>query len=267
MLDFNDKSKITTNKLPQLSAIIITKNEEDNISDCLASVAWADEIIIVDSGSTDNTVELCRQYTDKILITKDWPGFGPQKNRALDRATGEWVLSIDADERVTNSLEAEIKQAIIDGKASAFRIPRQSSYCGRWIKHSGWYPDYVLRLFRRDYARFSNDIVHEKVLVSQGEIGTLKTPLKHYSFNSLEEVLEKTNSYSSANALKYYEQGKKSGLSKAIFHGFWAFFRTYILRAGFLDGREGFMLAVSNAEGTYYRYLKLMYLQEQNVKH
>lgn len=250
-----------------LSVIIITKNEENNISDCLASVAWADEIIVVDSGSTDNTVSLCRKYTDKILITDDWPGFGPQKNRALDRATGEWVLSIDADERVTKALETEIKQAIAHGKASAFRIPRQSRYCGRWIKHSGWSPDYVIRLFRRDSARFSDDIVHEKVLVSQGELGTLKTPLKHYSFNSLEEVLDKTNSYSSANALKSYECGKKSSLSKAILHGLWAFVRTYVLQVGFLDGREGFMLAVSNAEGTYYRYLKLMYLQEQNAKH
>ena len=267
MLDFNDKSKITTNQLPQLSAILITNNEENNISECLASVAWADEIIVVDSGSIDNTVTLCRKYTDKILVTKDWPGFGPQKNRALDRATCEWVLSIDADERVTNALKAEIKQAIVDGKASAFRIPRQSRYCGRWIKHSGWSPDYVIRLFRRDSARFSDDIVHEKVEVLQGKLGTLKTPLKHYSFNSLEEVLNKTNSYSSANALKSYQRGKTSSLSKAIFHGFWAFFRTYILRAGFLDGREGFILAISNAEGTYYRYLKLMYLQEQNAKH
>jgi glycosyltransferase involved in cell wall biosynthesis len=250
-----------------LSIILITKNEEKNISECLASVAWADEIIVVDSGSTDNTVTLCRSFTDKILVTKDWPGFGPQKNRALDRATCEWVLSIDADERVTNTLEAEIKQAIVDGKASAFRIPRQSRYCGRWIKHSGWSPDYVIRLFRRDSARFSDDIVHEKVVVSQGDIGTLKTPLKHYSFNSLEEVLNKTNSYSSANALKSYERGKKSSLSKAIFHGLWAFVRTYVLQVGFLDGREGFMLAVSNAEGTYYRYLKLIYLQEQNAKH
>ncbi len=245
--------------MPKLSVILITKNAAVHIEDCLTSVAYADEIIVVDCGSDDNTVALCRPFTDKIFITDDWPGFGPQKNRALAKATGEWVLSIDADERVTPALQEEIKQAITHTYCTAFRLPRQSSYCGRWIKHSGWTPDYVTRLFRRDSACFSDDLVHEKVQLLQGDLCTLKTPLLHYSFNSLEEVLNKMNSYSSANALKYYEQGKKSSLKKAIFHGLWAFVRTYFLQAGFLDGREGFMLAVSNAEGTYYRYLKLMY--------
>ncbi len=243
-----------------LSVIIITKNEENHISDCLATIAWCNEIIVVDCGSTDNTVALCQKYTDKIFIENDWQGFGVQKNRALAKATGEWVLSIDADERVTAALQQEIKHAIAHSIYTAFRMPRQSCYCGRWIKHSGWTPDYVTRLFRRDCAHFSDDIIHEKVQVLPGDIGTLKRPLRHYSFNSLEEVLEKINSYSSANAHKHFEQGKKSSLSKAIFHGLWSFVRTYVLRAGFLDGREGFMLAVSNAEGTYYRYLKLMYL-------
>jgi len=244
-----------------LSVIIITKNAAVHIEACLTSVAWIDEIIVVDCGSTDNTVPLCRSFTDKIFITDDWPGFGPQKNRALAKATGKWVLSIDADERITSDLKEEIKQVIMTARYAAFRMPRQSRYCGRWIKYSGWTPDYVIRLFLRDNARFSNDLVHEKVQVLRGEIGTLKTPLLHYSFNSLEEVLDKTNRYSSANALKQYRSGKKSSLKKAIVHGLWAFIRTYILQAGFLDGREGFMLAVSNAEGTYYRYLKLMYLQ------
>ncbi len=248
--------------MPKLSVIIITKNEENHIKQCLASVAWCDEIIIVDCGSTDNTVELCRHYTNKIFITDDWPGFGPQKNRALAKATGEWVLSIDADEQVTTTLQQEIKQTITHATESAFRIPRRSRYCGRWIKHSGWSPDYVTRLFRRSCANFSNDLVHEKILL-QGNIGTLKTPLLHYSFESLEEVLEKVNNYSSANAQMHYAKGKKSSLSKAILHGLWAFLRTYLLRAGFLDGREGFMLAVSNAEGTYYYYLKLLFIQDR----
>jgi len=248
-----------------LSVIVITKNEEKNIADCLASVAWADEIIVVDNNSSDKTVELCREYTNKIIVTKDWPGFGLQKKRALDKATGDWVLSLDADERVTEPLYNEIEQVLQDTEATAFRIPRLSQYCGRWIKHSGWSPDYVLRLFRRGKAQFSEDIVHEKVILLEGELGTLKNPLKHYSFNSLEEVLDKTNSYSTANALKSHQQGKKSSLGKAIVHGLWAFFRTYIIRAGFMDGREGFILAVSNAEGTYYRYLKLMYFDEQSL--
>jgi len=247
-----------------LSVVIITKNEESNIKECLNSVAWADEIIVVDNNSTDKTVEICRLYTEQVIITQDWPGFGLQKQRALDKATGEWVLSIDADERVPEALYEEIQQVIKQSNCSAFRIPRLSRYCGRWIKHSGWSPDYVLRLFKRNKARFSEDIIHEKVELLEGEMGTLKTPLKHYSFNSIEEVLDKTNSYSTANALKSYQQGKKSSLTKAITHGLWAFFRTYILRAGFLDGREGFILAISNAEGTYYRYIKLMYLSEQH---
>jgi glycosyltransferase involved in cell wall biosynthesis len=248
--------------MPQLSVIIITKNEENHIGECLASVAWCDEIIVVDSGSTDNTIALCRSFTDKVFITQDWRGFGFQKNRALAKATGEWILSIDADERITAALQQEIKSVIAHSSYSAFQIPRQSRYCGRWIKHSGWTPDYVLRLFRCGCASFTDDLIHEKVQVLSGDISTLTTPLLHYSFNSLEEVLEKVNSYSSANAEMHYAKGKKSSLTKAIFHGLWAFVRTYLLRAGFLDGREGFMLAVSNAEGTYYRYLKLMYLQE-----
>jgi glycosyltransferase involved in cell wall biosynthesis len=247
----------------KLSVIIITKNAAAHIETCLNSVIWADEIIILDSGSTDNTLSLCRAFTDKIFINEDWLGFGIQKNRALAKASGEWILSIDADECVTPALQQQIKDAITNATTeTAFRMPRRSRYCGRWIKHSGWYPDYVIRLFRRDAAQFTDDIVHEKVEILNGKLATLNTPLLHYSFNSLEEVLDKVNRYSSANALK--NSTKKSSLKKAIVHGLWAFIRTYFLRMGFLDGREGFMLAVSNAEGTYYRYLKLMYLQEEN---
>ncbi len=251
-----------------LSVIIITKNEENHIYDCLKSVSFADEIIVVDNSSSDDTVAICKKFTDNILVTTDWPGFGKQKNRALERASGNWVLSIDADERITDDLQKEILEAIKQNDYSAYQIPRQSQYCGRWIKHSGWSPDYVLRLFRRDSAKFSNDLVHEKVVINAAantaKIGILTSPIKHYSFNSLEEVLDKTNRYSTANALKSFQQGKKSSLKKAILHGLWAFIRTYIIRAGFLDGREGFILAVSNAEGTYYRYIKLMYLQQNN---
>ncbi len=258
------KSNPRIDKLPKISAIIITKNEENNISDCLASVSWCDEIIVVDSGSTDNTIELCRKYTDKILITTDWPGFGIQKNRALEMATSEWVLSIDADERVTQVLRQEIKQTIANCAQSSFRIPRQSSYCGRIIKHSGWSPDYVIRLFKRDSASFSNDIVHEKVEISQGKTGTFKSSLQHYPFDSLEQVLEKINLYSSSNALKSYTCKTKSSVFKAVSHGIWAFLNTYILRAGFLDGQEGFILAVSSAEVSYYRYIKLIYLYKKD---
>ncbi|MDM8568553.1 glycosyltransferase family 2 protein [Thiotrichales bacterium HSG1] len=249
-------------KQPNLSVIIITRNEEHCIVDCLNSVVWCDEIIVVDSGSTDDTVMICRQFTDKIFINTNWQGFGYQKNLALTKATGKWVLSIDADEQVPKQLRQEIEQVVNHSELSAFQIPRLSSYCGRLIRHSGWFPDYVIRLFQRDQASFSNDLVHERVLVSDNRVGTLKTPFLHNSFTSLEEVLTKVNDYSSANAQMHYEKGKTATLKKAILHGVWAFIRTYLLRYGFLDGREGFILAISNAEGTYYRYLKLMYLQE-----
>jgi len=244
-----------------LSLILIVKNEAGNIRACLESVSWADEIIVLDSGSVDDTVALCREYTDKVFIT-DWPGFGVQKNRALNMAQGEWVLSVDADERVSPQLRAEIEAAISNpGEAVAFKMPRLSSYCGRYMHHSGWWPDYVIRLFRRGNAKFSDDLVHERVIVD-GITGELKQPLIHDSFKNLEKVLQTIDAYSSAGALMMHRQGRETTLLTAILHGLWSFFHTYIVRAGFLDGREGFILAVSNAEGTYYKYLKLMYLEK-----
>ena len=247
-----------------LSVIVITRDEAAVIRRCLESVAWADEIIVADSGSTDETVSLCREMGAKVVETADWPGFGPQKNRALDCATGDWVLSLDADEWVTPKLRSEIAAAIANsgahaGAAAAFRMPRLSSYCGRLMRHSGWWPDHVTRLFRRGSARFTDDPVHERLVV-EDVTSTLNNPLMHEAFISLEEVLEKVNRYSSAGAASLHKRGRRATLAGAVLRGLWSFFRTYVLRAGFLDGREGFMLAVSNAEGTYYRYLKLMLL-------
>lgn len=245
-----------------LSAILITHNAATHITACLSSLSFVDEIIIIDAGSTDNTLEYCRTFTNKIFSHPDWQGFGVQKNRALSYAQGDWILSIDADERISSALQKEIQQAIQQTTYTAFQLSRRSRYCTRWINHSGWQPDQVIRLFRRTTAQFTNDLVHERVQVLSGAVGTLTTPLLHYSFNSLEEVLDKVNRYSTASAQMLYAKGQRSSLTQAIAHGIWAFVRTYLLKRGFLDGREGFMLAISNAEGTYYRYLKLMYLQE-----
>lgn len=232
---------------------------------CLQSVAWADEIIVVDSNSSDNTVAICRELNAKVHSFNDWPGFGAQKNRALDLTSCDWVLSLDADETVTADLRAEIKAAMVNpGGCAAFRLPRLSSYCGRQMRYSGWWPDHVTRLFQRGSARFSDDLVHERLIV-EGNVGTLTQPLLHEAFTDLEEVLEKMNRYSTASATMLHRQGKVGSLASAVLHGLWAFIRTYILRAGFLDGREGFMLAVSNAEGTYYRYVKLMLLMEKTI--
>jgi glycosyltransferase involved in cell wall biosynthesis len=244
----------------RISVTIITQNEETSIRRCLQSVSWADEVIVLDSGSTDRTVEIARELGAKVSVTSDWPGFGPQKNRALELATGDWILSLDADEWVTLELGEEMR-AILTGKHEfdAYRLPRLSSFCGRFMRHSGWWPDYVVRLFPRGAARFSDDIVHERTLVD-GTIGTLRNPLMHETYVDLDDMQEKFNRYSSLGAQALHERGARGGLCKAILHGLGAFLRTYLLRWGFLDGREGFMLAIANAEVAYYKYVKLLLL-------
>lgn len=243
--------------MSSLSVIIITKNEAHNIEACLQSVAWADEIVVIDSGSQDDTVEICKKYTDKVFV-RDWPGYGVQKQRALDMATKEWVLSIDADERVTPELKEEILKAIDSSHYDGYEIYFQSEYCGRMIRFGDWWNDRQAVLFRRTKAKFVTSLVHESIDI-QGRIGKLKGKIYHLAFPNLTLVLKKMNDYSSMSAEQKMLQGKKGSLAKAITHGVWTFLRGYILRLGFLDGREGFLLAISNAEGTYYRYLKLMY--------
>jgi glycosyltransferase involved in cell wall biosynthesis len=245
-----------------LSAILITRNEEANIAECLASVAFAAERIVVDNCSSDRTREIAQAAGARVVNTEDWPGFGPQKNRALDLATQPWVLSIDADERVTPELRDEILGVLRAPSSDAYAIPRKSSYCGQYMAHAGWYPDYVTRLFRRGTARFSDDIVHER-LVPQGPVRPLAHDLLHRTFPDFESVLDKLDRYSTAGAQRMLEQGRSSSVGRAVASGLWAFVRTYVLQRGFLDGRMGFLLAVSNAEGTYYRYLKLWLAQQQ----
>ena len=244
-----------------LSVIVITKNEAANIAKCLESVKWADEIIVLDSGSSDKTVEICKTFTPHVFDT-DWQGFGIQKQRALEKATGDWVLSIDADEMISSELRTEIENAISQNQFDAFLLPRLSSYCGKFIKHGGWYPDYILRLFRRESGRFTDDVIHEYVIV-EGKIGKLNTPILHESYSDLSEVLEKVNSYSTLQAQKLFERGAKSSLLKAIFRAWWKFIQTYFIKAAFLDGQHGLMLAISSAEGVYYKYLKLLELQNK----
>ncbi len=242
-----------------ISVIIITKNEEQNIGDCLESVSWADEIVVMDSGSTDRTIEICQKYTDKIFVT-DWPGFGPQKNRVLKKATQPWVLSLDADERVTDSLRQQIFDAVASGsKHSGYEISRKLEFCGRTMDRFGLHPDYVLRLFRRDCGHFSNDAVHERVIL-EGSCGKLTAPLLHFSFDNLEQVLNKMDHYSSLGAQQLFERGRRATYATAIGKGFWSFVRSYFFQLGFVDGKEGLMLAVSYSEGTYYKYAKLALL-------
>jgi glycosyltransferase involved in cell wall biosynthesis len=239
----------------RLSAIVIAKNEARNIEACLDSLAFCDQRIVVDGDSDDGTASLAEAKGASVTIQKEWHGFGHQKNFALSLATCEWVLSIDADERVSDELAAEIRRVITEGLAQAYEMPRLSTFCGRPMRHSGWYPDYVLRLFRRDRARFSDDLVHERVIFD-GEIGRLKQPLAHHPVLHLEDSLSRMDRYSTARAEMIVGSGRRVSFFTGIVRGWWTFVQTYFIRLGFLDGREGFLLAVANAEGTYYRYMK-----------
>lgn len=247
--------------MAKLSVIIITRNEAANIRDCIASVAWADEIVVVDSNSSDETASIARGMGAKVYVHDDWPGFGPQKNRALNYASCEWIFSIDADERVTPELRSEIEQAMRRSDADGYFCPRLSQFCGTFINHCGWYPDYVLRLFRRGAGRFSDSLVHESVLL-EGNTSRFKTPLLHYSYLTREDVERKVEQYSSAAAKQMFESGRKSGGMDALLRGGWAFLRTYLLRLGVLDGRAGWDIAAMNARTTYLKYKKLARLNQ-----
>ena len=248
-----------------LSVVVITKNEQDNILNCLESVKWADEVIVVDSGSTDRTEEICRKYTDNFYV-KDWPGFGIQKQRALDLATHEWVLSIDADERVTSELKNEIISVLSSNSTvNGYLIPRLSNYLGKDIRHAGWYPDYTLRLVKRSKSHFTKDIVHEKMIVD-GSIDKLVNHFLHYPYKDIAHHMQKLNSYSSLSAEKMHASVKRVSWLMILFKAFFGFVRAYILRKGFLDGWQGFAVSVSTAVSVYYKYLKLKELEIGDIK-
>lgn len=243
---------------PTLSAIVITRDEAADLPDCLASLAFCDEIVVVDSGSTDATVALARAAGALVIETTDWPGFGPQKQRALDAARSDWVLSIDADERVPAPLAEAIRRAIETGERAGFRLNRCSSFLGRFLAHGGWYPDRILRLARRSKARFTSDPVHERMEVD-GAIADLSADpacdLLHHSYRSIDEVLEKQRRYALASAAARRGAGRRGGLGPAIGRSLWAFLRHYVLKRGFLDGAHGFVAALSKAQETFWRYL------------
>jgi glycosyltransferase involved in cell wall biosynthesis len=246
----------------RLSVAIITLNEEHNLADCLASVSFADEIVVVDGGSSDGTCEIARAAGARVITHTEWAGFGPQKNLAIDACAGDWILSIDADERVPAALRDEIGATLRNPAFDVYEMPRRSHYCGRFMQHSGWWPDYVRRLFRRGAARFSSAPVHES-LHTDRTTGRLQNPLEHWSFRTMEQVLDKVNRYSSLSAPIVVARGGRLSVGTALLHGAAAFFRTYVLKRGFLDGSHGLMLAISNAEGSYYRYIKAMLLAQQ----
>ncbi|HEY8906762.1 MAG TPA: glycosyltransferase family 2 protein [Rhodoferax sp.] len=252
-------------KLPTLSVIIISKNESANIEACLDSVAFADEVIVLDSGSSDDTVCLARAKRAKVYATDDWSGFGPQKNRALALATCEWVLSIDADERVGHDLVNEIQKVISEAKWDAFEIPRLTQFCGEWIHHCGWTPDHVLRLFRRGAAEFSDDLVHERILLaSNATCSQLKFPLLHFSYPEPSHYWRKLEQYSQAWAEQRVTRGQKTSMWRAGTAGIAAFLRSYIFRLGFLDGAMGFAVCTMQAQAAFGKYFALYCLNQKN---
>lgn len=246
----------------RLSAIVITKDEAAKIGACLDSLAFCDERIVVDGGSTDETVDIARAKGARVEH-HDWEGFGPQKNYALSLATGDWVLSIDADETVSPALAAEIARAVASPATDAYEFPRLSMFCGRAMYHSAWYPDYVLRLFRRGTARFTDDSVHERV-VPQGPVARLTAHLDHMPVERIEQALARMDRYSTLAAEAMVKKGQRVWFLSGIFHGYWAFIRLYFLRLGFLDGKQGFLLAVATAEGSYYKYMKAWLRSRKN---
>ena len=244
---------------------MITKNEAHNIAACLAAVSFADQIVVLDSGSTDGTADIALALGAEVVVNADWQGFGVQKNRALALARCDWVLSLDADEQVSYELQLEVQQVLAAPKFSAYAVPRLSSFCGQYMRHSGWYPDYVVRLFKRGDAHFSSDRVHEKI-TTDGKLGKLKGEILHKTYSSLEQMLDKSNAYSTAGARDALAKGKSASITSAVAHGVWAFLRTYFLRLGFLDGRMGLLLAVSISQTTFWRYAKLQLLEGQSKK-
>lgn len=246
---------------PRLSVAIITKNEAHRIERCLRSVAFADEIVLFDSGSTDGTPEMARRLGARVTET-DWPGFGPQKNRALAACRGEWVLSIDADEEVDDRLRAAILEVLQCSSAVrdegpehpvGYWLTRSSFFCGQRIRHGDWRNDRVLRLFRRTRARFTDDPVHERVDCPPPH-GRLAGVLRHDSVDSVADMREKTVRYAELGAARLRATGRRSGPLGAGLHAGWTFVRGYLLRGGFLDGRAGFTIARLNALGTWLKY-------------
>jgi glycosyltransferase involved in cell wall biosynthesis len=246
-----------------LSVCVICFNEEGNIKRCLDSALWAHEIIVVDSMSEDKTVEISRRYTDKVF-QKPWTGYQAQKEFALSKATSDWVLSLDADEEISEALREEIQTQIRQVNAlDGYRIPRRSFYQGRWIHHSGYYPDRQLRLAKRKRARWKGGRVHEKLEV-RGTIGDLKNDLLHYPYGGIiSGQIQKIDTFSGLLAEDLYDQGKRFSLIKLLSRPIGKFLEMYLLQRGFLDGLAGFIIAVSSAYAMFARYVKLREIEQR----
>ncbi|MBY7995854.1 glycosyltransferase family 2 protein [Vibrio fluvialis] len=245
---------------PTLAVALIVKNEAQHLEACLETVHdWVDEIVVLDSGSSDNTEEIARRYTDKFYVNSTWPGFGPQRRLAQSYVESDYILWLDADERITPELKESVLKAVAANKANTlYQFARLSWVFGRYIRHCGWYPDRVLRLYPTKLTQYNEALVHEKVTVTeQMQIETLCGDAIHYTYNDLHHYLVKSAGYAKAWADQRQAKGKKSSLSQGIVHALGCFIKMYVLKLGFLDGKQGFLISLLSAHSTFVKYADL----------
>jgi len=247
--------------MPKISAVILTKNEEQNLPRCLEAIRWVDEILILDSESTDGTLAIAKKFGAKVHQLP-WEGFGKQKQKGIDLAFGEWVLSIDADEVVTPELKEEITSRLSsDNGTVGYYLKRKAYFLDRFVRHGGWYPDWVLRLFKKGKGRFTPAAVHESVVLD-GPAGRLESDFLHYTDPDFSHYLEKLNRYTDLSAKELFEKGERGSLFRILANPAVKFFLQYFLKAGFLDGRAGFILAGASAFHVFSKYVKLWELSK-----
>lgn len=249
-------------KVP-LSVVIITKNEEESLPDCLRGVSFADDIVVVDSGSTDRTVEIAKELNCRVFI-EEWKGYGPQKNSAISKCKHDWVLIIDADERIPSETKETILRVLENPSFDAYSFPRKNFFHGRWIKHCDWWPDETIRLVKKGSGTFKK-ITHER-WVTQGRVGKLNTPIEHFSFKSYSDLLKVLNDRTTDMAKELFKEGERVNLITPFLNGIAMFFKIYILKLGFLDGFDGFVIALTRAGGAFFKYAKLLELQRYTAK-
>lgn len=251
----------------KVTVTVITYNEEENIRDCLESVKWADEIVIVDAESTDRTVEICKEYTEKVFLNL-WPGHKEQKNFAISKASNLWIFSIDADERVSDELKTFILNELKNPAYDGYRFSRQNYFLGKWLKHGGWYPDHVLRLFRKDRGYFGGINPHDKVIIESGRVATVPIPIIHYTYKSVTQYVLKQNLYSSIAAQEVVKEGKAKKITpyKMITKPLWKFIETYFIKMGFLDGLHGLIAAMGAAYSACWKQAKIWELSRYREK-
>ncbi|UPQ88088.1 glycosyltransferase family 2 protein [Vibrio sinaloensis] len=241
-----------------IAAVIITKNEQDSLRDCLESLRWVDEIVIVDSGSTDNTESIAREYTEHFYVNAEWPGFGKQKQLAQSYATSDWILAVDADERIDDTLRDNILTMLENPpQNTVFNLNELTWVFGRFLKHSGWYYRHV-RLYPNKLTKYNDNLVHESVIIPQGcQVAELDGDILHYSYQNLNHYLVKSAGYAKAWADQRQARGKKASLSQGIVHALGCFLKMYLLKRGFLDGKQGFLIALLSAHSTFVKYADL----------